>query len=237
MPPVAAEHYNGYPTRMQKATTDCASSDPAACLHAWLSVHAGADPDDEHLAAALSARHRWLAPDKLNDPGAVRVLAVCNAVVELSAAEGWAVREGEVRRLSQSANELRAFLDKNMDVPKTAAAKQDGYRVISKMYGPENCQAANAFAFGPVEVFDRLECCWRDLQKSVVDAVAISHYEPRKGRRDESGLAAAAKHLHVAGFTYAEIAKLLPDGIPSQPEQAEERVRNRVRQDRRTIVN
>jgi hypothetical protein len=222
---------------MEKATTALADSDPAACLHAWLSVHAGVAPDGDHLAAALTARRRWLEPDNLHESGAVPVLAVCKALVELYADEDFAALERRVRRLNEFANELRALMDKNSDLPKAAAAQQDGHKAISKMYGPGNYQAAKAFAVAPPEVVERMESCWRDLRESADDAIAISHYKPRRGRPEQLGLAAAAKHLQVAGFTLREIAKLLPDGIPSQAEEAEERVRNRVREDRRTIVN
>jgi len=237
MLPVAAEHCDGYRTRMKTSTTDVASLDPVACLHAWLTVHAGAEPDVDHLPAALTTRIRWL--DKPHEPDAVRVLAVCCAVVELTSAEEWAAKERSVRELIQFANEVRALLDKNRDVAKRAAARQDGYKAISKMDGPG--KAAKAFAFGPLDVFERLESCGRDLHQYAVDAIEISHCEPRRGRPEQTGLAAASKHLQVAGFTYSEIAKLLPDGIPSstpeQAEQAEERVRDRVREDRRTIMN
>src|SRR6478609_6184970 len=213
MLPVAAEYCSGYRTRMKKVTTASANSDPAASLHGWLSVHAGADPDGDHLVAALTARERWLAPDKVHESGAARVLAVCKALVELSEAERWAVTESSVRRLNHFANACRAFLDEHSDVPKAAAARQDGYKAISKMYGPSTFQAANAFAFGPPEVFERMESCCRDLRKYADDAIAITHYEPRRGRPEQPGLAAAAKQLRLAEFTYAEIAKLLPDGI------------------------
>ena len=183
---------------MKKVAIDFESADPAACLHAWLSVHAGADPDGDHLAAALTTRQRWLALEKQHEPhepGAARVLAVCNAVVELSSAEDWAAMERQVRRLLQSAKGLRAFLDENSDIPKTAIAKQDGFRAISKMHGRDTHKAAEAFAFGPPEVFNRIESCWHDLQKLAADAIAISHYEPKRGRPEQPGLAAAAKHL------------------------------------------
>jgi len=224
---------------MKKSTTASANSDPAACLHAWLSVHTGVDPDCGHLAAALTVRQRWLAPDKQHESGAVRILAVCEALVELYAAEDFAAVERQVRRLAEFANELRALLDKNSNVPKTAAAQQDGHKAISKMSGPDNYQPAKAFAVGPPELFERMENCWRDLRKSADDAIAISHYEPRSGRPEQPGLAAASKQLRLAGFTYREIAKLVPDGVPSDGKggRVEERVRNRVREDRRTIVD
>jgi hypothetical protein len=224
---------------MKKATTALASSDAAAGLHAWLSVHAGVDPDGDHLAAALTARRRWLEPDKQHESGAARVLAVCKALVELYAAEDFAALERRVRRSDELANELRALLDKYSDVPKTAGAQQDGHKAISKMYGPENYQAAKAFAVGRPEVFERMESCWRDLRKSADHAIAISHYEPRSGRPEQPGLAAADKQLRLVGFTYREIAKLVPDGVPSDGKggRVEERVRNRVREDRRTIVD
>ena len=222
---------------MSNATIDSASSDPAACLHAWLSVHAGADPDGDHLPAALTTRIQWLG--KPHEPDAVRVLAVCCAIVELTSAEEWAAKERSVREQYQFANELRALLDKYCNVPKAAAARQDAYKAIGRMYG--SGKAAKAFGFGPPEVFERLESCSRHSHQLAVDAIAISHCEPRRGRPEQTGLAAASKHLQVAGFTYSEIAKLLPDGIPSstpeQAEQAEERVRDRVREDRRTIMN
>jgi hypothetical protein len=225
---------------MNKTTTVASPNpDPAAGLHAWLSVHAGADPDGNHLAAALTTRHRWLSPDKAHESGAVQVLAVCDALVELYAAEDFTALEKRVRRLDEFANELRALLDKNSDVPNTAAAQQDGHTAIGKMYEPNNYQAAKPFAVVPPEVFERMESCWRDLRKSTDHSIAVSHYERRSGRPEQIGLAAAAKHLRLAGFTYSEIAKLVPDGIPSNAEgkNAEERVRNRVREDRRTIID
>lgn len=224
---------------MNKTTTASPNSHPAAGLHAWLSVRAGADPHGNHLAAALTTRGRWLSPDKAHESGAVQVLAVCNALVELYAAEDFTALEKRVRRLDEFANELRALLDENSDVPKTAAAQQEGHKAIGNVYEADNCQAAKPFARVRPEVSERMETCWRDVRKSADDAIAISHYEPRSGRPEQTGLAAAAKHLRLAGFTYSEIAKLVPDGIPSNAEgkNAEERVRNRVREDRRTIID
>lgn len=57
------------------------------------------------------------------------------------------------------------------------------------------------------------------------------------GRPAQSLLAALTQHLHSAGFTYAEIASLLPDGIAGDPKAAAERVRKRAKgADRRRLV-
>jgi hypothetical protein len=58
-----------------------------------------------------------------------------------------------------------------------------------------------------------------------------------RGRPAQSLLAALTQHLDSGGFTYAEIASLLPDGIAGDPKAAAERVRKRANgEDRRRLV-
>lgn len=236
--PSAVERYQ---TSMKQGTKDRA----AASLRAWLNTYAGADPSLDHWGAASTMFHQWSTSAEQQEkahpgPGAGRVQAVCRALTELCFWQVRADEEALVRRYAQCAKVVGAAFDEYKDLAESAKKKQEAYAQIARMYGPRaNAAAANVFAFGPPQAFEKLESAWMDLQKLAADAQTVTGYQARRGAPDNWSFAAATQHLHAGGFRDKEIVELLPDGLPSTPlKEATKRVRNRLEgEDHRTLVN
>jgi hypothetical protein len=224
---------------MKKLGTDPTVVAVAASLRSWLNANAGADPSVDDRTAALTVLGQLPSSrDQRDEPSAVRrVRAVCHALLEVCYGEDEAKIEHNVGQIRQWERDLAAMLRKYKGIAESAAAKRETYATIARMYGPRaNSKAAAAFGFGPPDLYEALENCWREAESLAADAEAVTGYQVRRGPREQSSLIAATQHLRDGGFPRVEIVKLLPDGSTSTLEASLERVRNRLKLERRRIL-
>jgi hypothetical protein len=114
------------------------------------------------------------------------------------------------------------------------ALVSSGKALLDRDYFDVACRA-------PAELFRALDALREraghlaQVLRTYVDSPAAN--APTGGRPEQTLLVAVTQHLRAGGFTYAEIADLVPDGIGGGADAAQERARKRAKsEDRRRLV-